>query len=268
MWAAPATSRRDDDQRADRAAARDQHALAQQRAGAPHCMQRHRQGLCHRAFAIAHRVRQLVRLVRLDHDLLAERALHMRRAHRAAVVVHVQAVVLQTLLAEGAVAARPARADRHALADGEAAHVVADGLDDAGHLVAQHHRLLDAHGAEAAVLVVVQVGPADAAATHAHLQLIGAERCGLIGLDAQVARGVNDECFHGVCFRIFQSCAVTPPSTYRMWPLTKLEAALDRNTAAPTRSSTLPQRRDGVRPISQLENASFSTSAWFSSVLK
>ena len=43
----------------------------------------------------------------------------------------------------------------------------ADRLDDAGHLVAQHHRLLDAHGAEAAVLEVVQVRAADAAGARA-----------------------------------------------------------------------------------------------------
>ena len=140
-------------------------------------------------------------------------------------------------------------------------------LDAAGHLVAQHHRLLDAHGAEAAVLEVVQVRAADAAGAHAHLQLVAARSSGVaIVFDAQVAGGVDDEGFHG-CWS-FQSVAVTPPSTYRMWPLTKREASLARNTAAPTRSSTSPQRRDGVRPISQALNSGLSTSAWFSSVLK
>jgi hypothetical protein len=63
--------------------------------------------------------------------------------------------------------------------------------------MAQHHRLLDADGAEAAMLVVVQVRAADAAAAHAHAQLAGAELGGGNFFDAQVAGGVNDECFHG-----------------------------------------------------------------------
>ena len=56
----------------------------------------------------------------LDDDLLAERALHVRRAHRAAVVAHVQAMVLQALLAVAAHAAGPAGADGDAVADREA----------------------------------------------------------------------------------------------------------------------------------------------------
>ena len=46
-----------------------------------------------------------------------------------------------------------------------------------------------------------------------------------------------------------------------MWPLTKLEASLARNTAAPTRSSTSPQRRDGVWLTSHCVNSGLSTSA-------
>ena len=117
------------------------------------------------------------------------------------------------------------------------------------------------------MLEVVQVRAADAAGAHAHLQLVRQQLGRVDGLDAQVAGGVDDEGFHGLAPSL-QSVAVTPPSTYRMWPLTKREASLARNTAAPTRSSTSPQRRDGVRPISQALNSALSTSAWFSSVLK
>ena len=84
--------------------------------GAAHRVQRHRQRLGHRAFAVAHAVGQPIGLRGVDDDLLAERALHMRRAHRAAVVAHVQAMVLQALLAVAAQAAGAARADRDALA--------------------------------------------------------------------------------------------------------------------------------------------------------
>ena len=174
-------------------------------------------------------------------------------------------MVVMALLAIAALAAGPAGADGHTLADGEAGDAGTHRFDAARHLVAQHHRLLDAHGAEAAMLEVVQVRAADAACAHAHLQLMRLERRRVDLFNAQVAGGVDDEGFHEV---FFQSVAVTPPSTYRMWPLTKREASLARNTAAPTRSSTSPQRRDGVRPISQLLNSGLSTSAWFSSVLK
>ena len=94
-------------------------------------------------------------------------------------------------------AAGPARADRHAVADREARDAGADFLDHAGDLVAEHHRLLDADGAEAAVLVVVQVRAADAAGAHAHAGLAGADGGRLDGFDAKVAGGVDDECVHG-----------------------------------------------------------------------
>ena len=90
---------------------------------------------------------------------LAEGAPPVRVAHGAAVVAHVQAMVLQALLAVPAQTAGPARADGDALGGRE--WRVGPGLgDDAGDLVAQHHRLLDVHGAEAAGLVAVQVGAA------------------------------------------------------------------------------------------------------------
>ena len=160
-------------------------------------MQRDRERLGHRALGIAHAVGKQVGLYRLDHDLLAKRALHVRHAHRAAVVAHVQAVVLQAELAVAALPARPARADRDPVADRQAADAGADRVDRARDLVAQHHRLLQADAAEAAVLPVVQVGAADAADAHPHADLAGADRGSLDGFDPQVAGGVDDECVHG-----------------------------------------------------------------------
>ena len=103
------------------------------------------------------------------------------------------------------------------------------------------------------------------------MKLPGADLGGREVLDPQVAGGVDDQCVHdGKSFRCadVQSVAVTPPSTYRMCPLTKFDASLARNTAAPTRSSTSPQRRDGVRPTSQRVNSASFTSVSVSSVLK
>ncbi len=65
-----------------------------------------------------------------------------------------------------------------------------------------------------------------------------------------------------------QTTAVMPPSTNRTCPLTKFDAGEARNTSAPTRSSTLPQRPAGVRVVTHWVNCSFSTRARVSSVSK
>ena len=65
-----------------------------------------------------------------------------------------------------------------------------------------------------------------------------------------------------------QSEAVMPPSTKSVWPLTKLEASEARKIAAPTSSSTSPQRPAGVRLASQAENSGSPTSAALSGVSK
>jgi hypothetical protein len=81
-------------------------------------------------------------------------------------------MVLQALLTVLAESTRPARADRDACANRH----IGDGRTRAGydarHLVAEHHRLLDAHGPEAAVIEVMQIGTADAASSNAYEQLV------------------------------------------------------------------------------------------------
>ena len=65
-------------------------------------------------------------------------------------------------------AAGAAGVDGHALPDADGGDAGAGFDDFAGDFVAEDHRLLDADGAEAAVLVVVQVRAADAAALDPH----------------------------------------------------------------------------------------------------
>ena len=189
--------RGDDEHRADRPATGHQHRLAEQRAGAIDGMEGDGERLRHRALAVAHALGQAKRLAGVDDDLLAERALHMRHPHGAAVVAHVEAMVLQAELAVATAAAGPARADGDALAGRVVAHRSARLLDHARHLMAEDHGLLDPHRTEAAMLEVVQVGAADAAGAHAHPELLGPDLRRLDVLDAEIAGGVNHECIHG-----------------------------------------------------------------------
>ena len=168
--------RRDGAQCADRAAAADERALAHQRTGAARRMQRHRERLGHRGFGQAHAVGRDVRLRFEADDRLAECALDMREAHRATVEPHVEALVLPPLQAIAAVIAGHARTDRDAVADLDSPRLRADRFDDAGDFVAENHRFLQPHGAEAAVVVIVEIRAADAAESDAHADILRAER--------------------------------------------------------------------------------------------
>ena len=146
--------------------------LAQHAAGALNRMQANRQRFSQCRLGQAQVVRHRMSLAGADHQLLAEGALNVRKRHGAAVKAHVQAMVLHAGLAKTAVAARAGRRYGDALAFCKTADFRAHGLHDTGDLVAQGHGLLDAHGAKAAVLVVVQVRAANAAKSHGHQQLM------------------------------------------------------------------------------------------------
>ena len=73
---------------------------------------------------------------------------------------------------------------------------VAERHDPARHLVAEDHRLAQPHGAEAAMVEVVQVGAADAPGLDRYLDFAGARCLGVALLDAQVLRGVDDDGAH------------------------------------------------------------------------
>ena len=62
--------------------------------------------------------------------------------------------------------------------------------------MAQHHRLAQPHRAEAAMLVVVQVGAADAAVADADADLARAGLERRMVLDAEVLRRVDDDGAH------------------------------------------------------------------------
>jgi hypothetical protein len=91
----------------------------------------------------------------LDRQALAEAALRVGEAHRAANEVHVEAVLVQPLAAITADVARTTRIDRDARAGREMVHIRADLLNDSGDLVPERHGLADPYGAKAAMVVVM-----------------------------------------------------------------------------------------------------------------
>ena len=146
-------------------------------------------------------------VVRDGHGLLfgadegfAEAALDVGKAHGAPIEVHVEAVPGNAAEAVGAVAAGSAGVDGDVVTGLHASDGGTDGGDDAGDLVTGDHGFFDADGAEAAILVVVQVGPADAPCPHANLDVGGAQ--GAVGdggfADAEVSGGMDRYGLHGL----------------------------------------------------------------------
>ena len=137
---------------------------------------------------------------------LAEAALDVREAHRAAEEAHVEAVPRLALEAVFAVAAGVAGVDGHFVADGDAGDLGPDRRDFAGDLVAWDQRLADADRAEAAVLIIMKVGAADAAVADADVDVARAEGRVVDLADAEVAGAVDDGGAH-------HRTADMPPST-------------------------------------------------------
>ena len=98
-----------------------------------------------------------------DDNLVTERALDMRKAHRTAVKANVETLIRMSFDAVAAVTTRVARVDRHPIADADSRDTLADGDDGSSHFVPKDHGFLEANRAETAMLVVMQVGSADSA---------------------------------------------------------------------------------------------------------
>jgi hypothetical protein len=129
------------------------------------------QRLRHRGFRHGHRRRYRYGLFFIDREALAETTLDMGKAHGAPDETHVQALVMLTRAAIAALVARATGIHGHPLTGRDARHFRADLLDRAGNLVPECHRLPDPHRAEAAVMVVMQVGAADPAGCNPDLDI-------------------------------------------------------------------------------------------------
>ena len=120
----------------------------------------------------------------------------MGKRHGRPVEPHVQAVIELALVAVHAVPARPAGIDGDQIAFLDHADAGADSFGIAGHLMTQHHRFAQPDRAETAVIVVMQVGTADAAGRHGYADLArtGIACFGL--LQSQVFGRMDCECPH------------------------------------------------------------------------
>ncbi len=145
-------------QLADRPGAGDQHLVARgdaRLAAGPHA---DRQRLHQRALLVGELVGEREREVLVDRHELRERAVDRRRGEED----DVGAEVVAAGAALAAAPTRHARLERHAVADGVLRGALAELDHAARRLVPEDQRRLDDERADAAVLVVVDVGAADA----------------------------------------------------------------------------------------------------------
>ncbi len=203
--AAPARRAARIGQHADRAAAGDKHAFAKQFAGLAHRMQADRQRFGHRGLAGREPVGGHA-LAGIGDEGLTEGALNMRERHRGAVKAHVHAVVWQAFVA---VAAWPQGREGETATSWPLVRLVTpspSASNMARDLVAEDHRFLQAHGAEAAVVVIVQIAAADAACRQTDQNLAGAGCGRVLILDPQIPGGVDDDGFHADPFVHGRDC--------------------------------------------------------------
>ena len=132
----------------------------------------------------------------MGHEHLAERALNMGEGHRGAVKPHIEALVEHRLFAVFAGPAGPRRRDRDELPFAQMRDAFAERGDIARDLMAQHHRLAQTHGAETAVVVIVQIRAANSARRQPDLDFAGTGSFNGPLLNAKIFCGVNDDRFH------------------------------------------------------------------------
>src|SRR5690606_1930398 len=110
-----------------------------------------------------HRLADRHALPRRYYQPVTEHALRMRQAHRAAHELHIEAMDRQAFAAKAAVPAGLARIDGNQLADRQTRYSRAQCLHITRRFVPWNDRLAYPHRPKATILVVMQIGAADAA---------------------------------------------------------------------------------------------------------
>ena len=98
-----------------------------------------------------------------------------------------------------AIAAAPAgtaRIDGDTIAGSHAGHLRAHGLDPSRNFVTENHRLAQANAPEAAVEVIMEIRPADAAGLDPDSHVPRAQFRHRHRLDAKIKRGMDDQGAH------------------------------------------------------------------------
>ncbi|MNE34725.1 hypothetical protein D3C80_1284570 [compost metagenome] len=114
----------------------------------------------------------------------------MRQTHGTAHEAHLEAMDRLALQAELAMAAGLRRIDGDELADRKPADASAQSRDMAGCLMTADDRLAHPHRAETAILIIMQIGAADAACRHGEQHFSGAGSHKLLRFDADVLNAV------------------------------------------------------------------------------
>src|SRR5690606_2918648 len=109
-------------------------------------------------------------------------------------------MLLQPLHAIAAAVTGSARIDRNAVADLQDGDARTDIPHRTCHFMTKDNRLTHADRAEAAILIIMQVGAANATRTHGDKHLAGAGRGDSALLDPDIALCIEpaDACFHGL----------------------------------------------------------------------
>ena len=135
----------------------------------------------------------------LNDHLVAKAAIAMGLAHRAAEKLHFEAMLLLPDLAEAAIAAGEARAERDAVTRLYVRDFTADGFDGAGDFVAQDDGLADLDRSDATIPEIVDVRAAETTGADAHAALFWTDIADFARFDAHITLSMEhaDPGLHG-----------------------------------------------------------------------
>jgi hypothetical protein len=125
--------------------------------------------------------------------MLLKGALDVRKGHGAAVKAHVQAMVVLPLRAKPAGMTGPRGGYGHQLARLEITGVFPKGSNHARNFMAQNHRLAQFDRSESTVMIIMEIRAADPARLHLDQHLTSGGGGNVLGFNAQVPGGVDDD---------------------------------------------------------------------------
>jgi hypothetical protein len=180
----------------DRPCSCDENLFAKQWAGLTDGVKRDCQRLCESRFGRGRLSLHRKNLGGVTNDILAKPALHMGKAHGAAIEAHVEAEVPLAEKTKMAHSAGVTGVDGDDLAEEMPVDITAHLYNQSGEFMPQDQWFAYPCGPEPPMLVIVQVRSANAPRLNLDLHIMGSN--GLLGniIDPQIERRVNDNSFH------------------------------------------------------------------------